>query len=562
MTATTAADPTCCSICCGKYTRAANPRLRCPNAACDSNVKTDEGICTSCAKRATLEAAGAQDPHCMRCRRGWTLPDLFAMFSQSWVRGKYAEHRMNTLAERQRAMLPGDQAAAEDHVRAKRLEALVKHLKSTLLRERGVLLRQRKGLREQWVSTKKRPVSLSAADIASERARVQVAKAHNAPIMAEIRRLEARAADLLAESNRQLNAFYAEGRLRNRGDDAAAAAAAAPMATFPCPRDACNAFIVVADDAARRGGDGAAAAVCGICSARVCATCREEIAAAADSAPHACDPDTVASVAALARDTKPCPKCAVPIFKVSGCPQMMCTACHTIFSWDTLKIQVGGVIHNPHYYEWRRRQHAAGAAADAAAGAAGDAGCGDGAQILMDARLNRIAITEVRLSPFVRRIRHISDVRRQQVVGNDEFRELRIRHLAGELSLREWKLRMLRAERLAEWRAANAQLLDTFVLAVKDILVMCVFGDNGGADRAARVEIAKREMRAIAGTLNAEAELQAAAHQRNPKQRLHFVVEHERELKGRWDPPRRTEALDVATEDRLCSFEGGVFWRI
>ena len=53
-------------------------------------------------------------------------------------------------------------------------------------------------------------------------------------------------------------------------------------------------------------------------------------------------------------ETRGCPSCGVPIFKISGCDQMWCTQCKVAFSWRTGK-RVHGVIHNPHFYEFQRQ---------------------------------------------------------------------------------------------------------------------------------------------------------------------------------------------------------------
>jgi hypothetical protein len=44
------------------------------------------------------------------------------------------------------------------------------------------------------------------------------------------------------------------------------------------------------------------------------------------------------------------------IFKIDGCNQMYCVDCHTAWDWKTGRIEVG-VIHNPHYYEFLRKQN-------------------------------------------------------------------------------------------------------------------------------------------------------------------------------------------------------------
>ncbi len=110
--------------------------------------------------------------------------------------------------------------------------------------------------------------------------------------------------------------------------------------------------------------------VCGVCDLSVCSHCHVGLAddeaveerhgaGAVDEAPegkrwHICNPDQIATARLLARDTKPCPKCKALISKIDGCDQMWCTQCQTAFSWETGQVEEGRV-HNPHYYEWMRR---------------------------------------------------------------------------------------------------------------------------------------------------------------------------------------------------------------
>lgn len=90
---------------------------------------------------------------------------------------------------------------------------------------------------------------------------------------------------------------------------------------------------------------------CATCDKHTCAHCRE-LKAARDDEAHVCNPDTLASVALLKKDTKPCPNCKVLVHKTEGCDQMFCTQCKRLWSWNTGRFEVRG--HNPHYLQWMR----------------------------------------------------------------------------------------------------------------------------------------------------------------------------------------------------------------
>lgn len=88
---------------------------------------------------------------------------------------------------------------------------------------------------------------------------------------------------------------------------------------------------------------------CPLCSTKACKDCHESLIEG-----HTCNPDVVANVKALAKEARPCPTCAANISKIDGCDQMWCTQCQTTFSWRT-GLKETGHTHNPHYYEFMRR---------------------------------------------------------------------------------------------------------------------------------------------------------------------------------------------------------------
>ena len=115
----------------------------------------------------------------------------------------------------------------------------------------------------------------------------------------------------------------------------------------PCPADGCRGFL-------------SSQWRCGMCEIWVCRKCLEikghvpkGIKPSCAFTDHICNPDSVKTAALIKKETKNCPNCAIPIFKIFGCDQMWCTQCHIAFSWATGR-KVNGVIHNPHFYQWQQ----------------------------------------------------------------------------------------------------------------------------------------------------------------------------------------------------------------
>lgn len=198
-----------------------------------------------------------------------------------------------------------------------------------------------------------------------------------------------------------------------------------------CPMDECRGFL-------------SSQWKCGTCSKRICKECNEEL-----TEDHECDPNAVETVKLLKKDTKPCPKCGTMIFRISGCAQMWCPDCHTVFNWNTLRIETG-VIHNPHYYEFQRQN-----ATNRPAGRnLGDIPCGGMPDIWeMRQYMRRNSVEDESLMDIHRTIVHIQDWElRGYNPGNGDNRDLRVKYLMNELSEEKFKKDIQIRERRRAYR--------------------------------------------------------------------------------------------------------------
>ena len=111
---------------------------------------------------------------------------------------------------------------------------------------------------------------------------------------------------------------------------------------MPCPVDDCRGLLSTAYK-------------CELCKTYACSKCLIPTGAIRDDPNHVCNEDDVKTAALIRESTKPCPGCGERIYKVSGCDQMWCTKCHTTFSWKTGSIITNAHVHNPHFFEWQRK---------------------------------------------------------------------------------------------------------------------------------------------------------------------------------------------------------------
>jgi hypothetical protein len=152
-----------------------------------------------------------------------------------------------------------------------------------------------------------------------------------------------------------------------------------------------------------------------------------------------------------------------------NCDQMWCTECHTGFSWSTGEIERGN-IHNPHYYEFMRRNQGRGGQAREIR----DIPCGglpDYTELYQKFRRILPSDEYVVLEPFHRVIGEVMDLRAWYRRRNlEDKREIRVKYLLKDYDDVQFK-RMLQMKAKAQDKILNIdQVLDMFVMASTSIL--------------------------------------------------------------------------------------------
>lgn len=217
----------------------------------------------------------------------------------------------------------------------------VKFTREFLSRELPSFLKTFKQMREKYLLDREMALMPGTQPaVASERRKRQA--------MEEEEPLKKRLKEVIAEEKALKAKLRNLDQIIRHPETAAATGAAASASTTrehqdevvcKCPVGDCRGFVTKL------------AFKCGLCDTAVCKTCMMQ-----EFEGHACKKEDVESAQLVKKSSKPCPKCAAPIFKIDGCDQMWCTQCKTAFSWRTGMIDEGKV-HNPHFYEWQRQLH-------------------------------------------------------------------------------------------------------------------------------------------------------------------------------------------------------------
>lgn len=348
MAAAVPMDTDCCSICYENF-----EGRRKATACCYCSVKT----CGECVKMYVLQSF--QDPHCHSCKRGWSDEFMSTLFPKTVINSVFKKHRQATWLERQRALLPARQALVEEERRIRKYDAVLKELAGPHkeLTDKLIACNMNESdchttlnflthyknfskcatgqqAKCQWEPTAHESVlrcskcnmfscvtcgvesfffrdgnrtfphaclgsPVNESNIAGAIARMQAESVRFKEISRQIR----------AERS-EISTKMDEAKYMKHGPRALLPESEAkkPKASFvrACPSGDCRGFL-------------SSAWKCGTCEGWACSNCHEYIGKDKNKTEHVCHPDQVASARLLDKETKPCPKCASAIFKISGC---------------------------------------------------------------------------------------------------------------------------------------------------------------------------------------------------------------------------------------------------
>ena len=255
--------------------------------------------CLSCFQKYLLQV---ETPHCMKCKKIISFNFIYNTIPKKFKK-KYEEYLYNIEFKKEKNLLPYTQwlmdKEAFDFDKFKK-EKKIKDEMKNIKRYYTIMLKKHKKNMEKITSLQKKEIAI---EIFSN----VIKYINNNMILAS-------------------NKFYV-----NRNEEFSQ-----KIYSKICPVNDCRGYL-------------SKELTCGTCNTTICKNCDNSI-----SDNHVCNPDTVLSIKSINNNSKQCPVCRIPIYKIDGCDQMWCPTCNVAFCWDTGRLETRS-IHNPHYYEWQRK---------------------------------------------------------------------------------------------------------------------------------------------------------------------------------------------------------------
>lgn len=255
---------------------------------------------------------------------------------------------------------------------------------------------------------------------------------------------------------REIDRLLSDNPVRNDGEASTSEEKQRQKFIMSCPRSECRGFV-------------SSAWKCGTCDMYSCSKCHEPTNGR-DDKEHECNPDNVASAALIKKETKPCPQCSVPTFRISGCPQMWCVECKATWSWTTGALDNSGMTHNPHYFEWLRKQ--SGGEIPRQPGDVPHNPCARDLDFYMLQRTlgrsNQFPDWE-KCAQTLGHIRGVVMYRYPLVNGVQDNTDLRLAYLMQEIDEEKWKRELEKRLKAREKNYNVNQILDMYVNVLRDL---------------------------------------------------------------------------------------------
>ena len=274
-----------CLICYEKFNKNSRKETSC--------FSCDKKFCRKCIQMYLTSIK--EIPTCPDCNTEWTLEYISTITPKSYHNLEYRKHRTSIVLDREKGLLVETQPQVE------------------------IIMQERKNAEELEKLRMERFTIVSAPK--KDFSKDEIVKKLEEKIQRYNKKLQDRLHELDTIENSRL--YIVENKIKELENIMRLGIKKEERKQFikACPVDGCRGFLSTAWK-------------CGLCETWICKDCHEKKAEKDDES-HTCNPDSVETAKLIAAETKPCPTCAIPIYKINGC-----------FSADTQIIMWDGTIKN------------------------------------------------------------------------------------------------------------------------------------------------------------------------------------------------------------------------
>lgn len=438
-----------CSVCTEPFTSVTRTKISCGYCSYIA--------CKTCVVRYLLSQTS--DAHCMNCRTGWNREFIDQNMTKSFRTGVWREHSKNMFMNREKAILPNFQKYAA--AKKKMLEIHPKVDKANKIFEE--------------INAKKNSLNTTIINRINLLAKIRNQDEEVLLLDEQVKTIQEYSETLMQYTTAHMKSYrvqesytYYQNIYYDTKKDVEK-----KEFIMKCVIDGCRGFL-------------SQSYKCELCSTYVCKDCMIPKSQKNDDT-HVCKKDDIDTVALIRKETRPCPKCGIRISKIDGCDQMWCTAadCGTAFSWISGKV-ISGTIHNPHYYEWLRRNNGE------IPRTPGDVACGGLPDMFHNilSPLRSLGMVSVTFNYYYNSISTIyaclSDLEHARIpnyiVARDPnmLKEIHVSFLLNEIDEDKWRASIYSKENAFEKKLMIGQIIQTFY--------------NAGADLMRKVNLTIRKM--------------------------------------------------------------------